>query len=123
MIGGEIQSKTQKRLVEEGRHPFQGSSSNEKMLALGIHPSQKKENREAISARQQEKARDGTHSFFNPENRGQGFVDSDFQRQNQLNRLAKGNHPSQIKIQCPHCERLISSNAIKKHIGACQRGK
>lgn len=78
---GDIQSRTQKKLLAEGKHTCQiHNETLMKMFEDGKHPFQ---DHEKMCEIQQKRIEDGNHHFTDPE----------WQKQNQLDRVARGEHP------------------------------
>lgn len=75
-----------KRVVEEGRHNFTGGELQRKRVQAGTHNFLGGEIQKRNNIR---RVKEGTHEWLGPNS-------------NQK-RLANGTHPSQIKLQCPHC--------------------
>lgn len=124
-LGGEIQKKTQQRLVEAGEHHWQDSEKasqrNLKRIAEGTHTFLDKD-----WAREKElvKVKNGTHPFLGGEisrkanqkrvaEGSHNFLGG----KSVKNQLANGTHPSQIKKICPHCGKTVSSGMFNRWHG------
>ena len=102
-LGGKIQRETAERQVREGRHAWQNSNHQRELAlqrkALGTLPGQVA-------------AKDGTHNFLGGET----------QRRMHQRHLENGTHHSQVKWECPHCNRegLGKSNYTRYHGDRCK---
>ena len=106
-LGGELQSKTNKKLVKDGTHNFLNSELQRKKDEVvreiqrkrvkdGTHPFQDSEFQRKYARKRIE---NGTHNFLGGEitrkrieNGTHNFLDSEFQRENALKRVADGTH-------------------------------
>jgi hypothetical protein len=66
----------------------------------------------------------GTHNFLGPKINLKRLMEGNHNFQgpdNNLKRLMEGTHPSQIKLTCPHCNKIYSKpNAIRYHFDKCK---
>ncbi|NDB60600.1 HNH endonuclease [bacterium] len=104
----ELARKGALKRIKNGTHNFVNSewqrSMSLRQIERGTHPLlggdlQRKTH--------QRRLKDGTHHLLGPE----------------CNKkmLAEGKHPSQIKIQCPHCGKIGGSNIMKRwHFDKCK---
>ena len=124
-LGGEIQKKTQRRLVEAGEHHWQdserASQRNLKRVAEGKHTFLDKD-----WARKKElvKVENGTHPFLGGEvsrkinqKRVEEGSHNFLGRQSVKAQLANGTHSSQIKKTCPYCDKTVSSGMFNRWHG------
>jgi hypothetical protein len=124
-VGGDIQRRTQRRLVEAGQHHWQDSEKaskrNLKRIAEGNHTFLDKD-----WAREKElvKVKNGTHPFLGGEvsrktnqKRVVEGTHNFLGGQSVKNQLANGTHPSQIKKSCPHCSKTVSSGMFNRWHG------
>ena len=114
-LGGEMQREVCRRQVENGTHAWQ-RSKHQKDLALA--------RREEGTLPGQIASRNGTHNFIGGEVQRQSN-----QRRiangthhllgasHNLSRIAAGTHPSQTKLQCPHCNLECAVNNYSKYHG------
>jgi hypothetical protein len=124
-VGGEVQKRTQKRLVETGKHHWQDSEKasqrNLKRIAEGNHNFLDKD---WAREKELEKVKNGTHPFLGGEvsrktnqkrvaEGNHNFLGG----QSVKNQLANGTHPSQIKKTCPHCSKTVSSGMFNRWHG------
>lgn len=90
-IAKKYSKKNQRKLLEEGRHSWQ----NSKLQSM-------------LSRRQ---IAGGTHAFLSGE----------IQRNTALRLLKEGRHHSQIKLTCPHCDKIGSKNNMNRwHFDNCK---
>jgi len=104
----ELASKGAKKRILEGSHHFVNSEWQREMslrqIERGTHPLlggnvQRRTNRKRLD--------DGSHHLLGP--------------QSNMKMLAEGIHPSQIKIECPHCGKVGGSNIMKRwHFDRCK---
>lgn len=124
-VGGEVQKRTQQRLVEAGKHHWQDSEKasqrNLKRIAAGNHNFLDKD-----WAREKElaKVKNGTHPFLGGEvsrkvnqKRVAAGTHNFLGGQSVQNQLDNGTHPSQIKKSCPHCSKTVSSGMFNRWHG------
>jgi hypothetical protein len=81
---GEFQRELANKRVEEGKHPWQGDGELQRKMNL-------------------KRVEEGTNPFSGPEGNNK--------------RLENGTHPSQIKKVCPHCNRKFSLGMFVKYHG------
>ena len=103
LLGGEIQRK----VVAEGRHHLLSGEiqrkSSLKRGAEGTLPAQGPKNPFWGGEIQRKRIANGTHNLTGS--------------QHNLNRMANGTHPSQIKKTCPHCDKITSTNTYAQWHG------
>ena len=103
LLGGEIQRK----VVAEGRHHLLSGEiqrkSSLKRGAEGTLPAQGPKNPFWGGEIQKKRIANGTHNLIGS--------------QHNLNRIANGTHPSQIKKTCPHCGKITSTNTYAQWHG------
>ena len=78
-----------------------------KELSEGRHNSQNVEVNKVRSEKQKQKVLEGEHHLLGGE----------IQRKSAYKRLSNNNHPSQIKMKCPHCDKIVDSANYKRWHG------
>ena len=125
----EKMSKSNRRRVSDGTHPFLGGELVKQRVEEGVHHLLGGE----IQRRTNEKrVKEGTHNFLNSDFQRQNnlkrvkegthpFLGGDIQRRTSRRRVEEGTHPSQIKIVCPYCMKEVgSSNFARWHGDKCK---
>lgn len=134
-VGNSSGSEYQKNLVAEGKHIFQNSSNNERLLSLGLHASQKQEFKELQRKRNNELSETGNHPFQSQEfrqrqkelqrerveNGTHHLLSGNIQRESNKKLLESGEHCFQIKCSCIYCKKISSyPNFIRWHGDKCK---
>lgn len=143
----ELAKKSNKKRIEDGSHPFVGDTNPSKLASKNkTHPSQRPEMIELRKQQQNEKVKNGTHVFVtnnpvherveegthnflgdaNPVHRlvsdGLHNLQGDKGSQLQKRLLAEGNHPTQVKLTCPHCGLTGAKPVMSRyHMDKCKR--
>lgn len=108
----DLSKRTQKKLVDEGRHNFLGgdiqTKSNHNRVANGTHPFLGGEIGRSANKKMSE---NGTHPFLGGE----------IQRKSNHNRVANGTHPAHLQVSCIFCKKTVGyTNYVRWHRDNCK---
>lgn len=97
----EFAKEVQRKLVSDGTHHLLGGAHHQQMVKNGTH--------NMLGGQvQRDRVRNGTHHLL-----GKDHI---------VKMLAAGTHASQIKKECPHCNKIVSSNTYARwHGDNCKR--
>ena len=129
--GGDVTRRNNQIRIEEGIHNFLGENNpNQRRLLDGTHNFLNSNFQRDVA---QARVKNGTHHFLGPEmnnkhqkirieNGTHNFLGGEIQRKAAIKLLAEGRHPSQIKVECPHCGKIGGkSGMISKHFNNCSK--
>jgi hypothetical protein len=109
--GGDQQRELNKKRVEAGTHNFLNGGGIKPQYARGKPPWG---TREDVSRRTHKQLAEGKHPW----------TDTEKQRERQERLLSEGRHVSQIKVTCPHCNKLGPLANMKQwHFDKCKDKK
>ena len=107
------------RRVANGTHPWTGADHNRKLREM--YPNFDKDNAKLTSQRNAKLVADGTHNLLGDNNPARKRVALGIHHtqgpQHNLNKLAAGTHPSQLKISCICCRKTVDAANYKRWHG------
>lgn len=144
----ELSSKTQRKLVEEGKHIFLGGDiariTQRKLVAAGIHPWQNGDKQRENNLK---RVKEGKHNWQDSNKQREKqlklieegkhhLLSGEIQRKQQRKLVAEGNHPfgskqlengthpSQIKKTCEYCDKTMDiASYARSHGEKCKQNK
>jgi len=125
----ELSKKCQEKLVNEGRHHWQGPKHNQDLVSRGIHPFL---NQEAARQRNFKRIKEGRHNLVGGSNPVHKLIESGihhFQTDNPSKKKINDgthhfltNHPNKIQVECPHCKKIGGAiNMRRYHFDNCKK--
>ena len=125
----ELSRKCQQRLVNQGRHHWQGPENNQRLIERGIHPFL---DRESARQRNLKRIANGTHNLVGEDNPVHKLIAEGkhhFQTNNPAKKLVQNgthhfliNHPNKVQVECPHCGKVGGSTNMRRyHFDNCKK--